>query len=534
MSDNLDNDLKNRIREVFDNYEDDTADAGWELLRQRFPAEEKKRRVIAWWWYSAAAVLLVCFGTWFFYPQTTQQVAIQPKKTKQVVNDSATNNREQVAASKPTIKEGAPSVESTQAVSQQQLAAASTQQTTSLNPQYQDKSQGAGMGNSENLVVGTATAKMPAANTPHIAPTQQGNADAHESIVVFGKNNSGLAKVTNQPAVNNVIVGEVSTMPKFDANAQNTAKIKSQATGIATDSATSAVVAKTNNSPQVASVVVQNPSGQQKGDPVLKMIAADDARRQAIAKNATKKSEAVKSDKAMLLSVYAGTYFNYAKGSESQVNVGAGFTSDFKLSSKFKLSTGLAIAQNKLNYNNDSYVPGKIYASAIANSTASNANMVSASFAYDGLSSLAVNTPTVKNYNANLVGLDIPLNLKYQFNPEKNDTYILAGISSGTYINETYRSTLSYSNYYRNANSLAGVANTSQTQESTNTQHFGTFDFAKTLNLSFGIGYPVGKSNRLIVEPFLKYPLNGLGSQDIRFGASGVNLKLSFSGSKKK
>jgi hypothetical protein len=53
------------------------------------------------------------------------------------------------------------------------------------------------------------------------------------------------------------------------------------------------------------------------------------------------------------------------------------------------------------------------------------------------------------------------------------------------------------------------------------------------LNVSFGMGYPLGKSNRLIIEPFLKYPLDGLGAQQIRFGAGGLNLKINFKGTKK-
>ena len=42
MDDQLDNDLRDRIREVFDNYEDTTADEGWLLLRERFPVQEKR------------------------------------------------------------------------------------------------------------------------------------------------------------------------------------------------------------------------------------------------------------------------------------------------------------------------------------------------------------------------------------------------------------------------------------------------------------------------------------------------------------
>ncbi len=66
-----------------------------------------------------------------------------------------------------------------------------------------------------------------------------------------------------------------------------------------------------------------------------------------------KKSEkSTKTNKAVDFGVYAATYFNYAKGSSNQLNVGAGVTSDIKLSRNLNLSTGVTIAQNTLSYGN--------------------------------------------------------------------------------------------------------------------------------------------------------------------------------------
>ncbi len=72
-----------------------------------------------------------------------------------------------------------------------------------------------------------------------------------------------------------------------------------------------------------------------------------------------------------------------------------------------------------------------------------------------------------------------------------------------------------------------------QPQSKISSNSFSDFYFAKTLNVSFGIGYPIGKKNHLIIEPFLKYPLSGLGSQQIHFGAGGLNLKFDFQSAKK-
>ena len=230
-------------------------------------------------------------------------------------------------------------------------------------------------------------------------------------------------------------------------------------------------------------------------------------------------------EKKVKFGVYAATYFNYAKGSENQINMGVGFTSDIKISKKVKLSTGVAIAQNSLNYiNQPSSAPQNLlYNGAVANNTLGAAN------AYNFTT--AANTPTIKNYNALLVGLDIPLNLKYEFNPQKSRSYIIVGLSSGTFINESYTYNFNTPNYGGGFALLAGPQQQPESQTTKNS--FNDFYFARTLNVSFGIGYPLGK-NHLIIEPFLKYPLAGLGTQQIHFGAGGVSLKFDFQSSSKK
>ena len=59
------------------------------------------------------------------------------------------------------------------------------------------------------------------------------------------------------------------------------------------------------------------------------------------------------------------------------------------------------------------------------------------------------------------------------------------------------------------------------------------FDLMRTLNVSFGFNTRLSKKQSLTIEPFLKYPLGGLGSENIRFGASGINVKLNFNTAKK-
>jgi len=86
MDEQLDNDLSNRIREVFDNFDDTSfpsADEGWLLLRKNFPETEKKRPVTWLWWASTAAALLLflSIGLWITgKKQQTNTLALKPIK----------------------------------------------------------------------------------------------------------------------------------------------------------------------------------------------------------------------------------------------------------------------------------------------------------------------------------------------------------------------------------------------------------------------------------------------------------------------
>jgi hypothetical protein len=210
-------------------------------------------------------------------------------------------------------------------------------------------------------------------------------------------------------------------------------------------------------------------------------------------------------------SFYAGSYFNYSLGSERNINFGAGFASDIKLSDNLKLSTGLGLANNSLTYNNG--VPSTrkeqiVYNSVPAFGSSNNNNLT-----------------TITKYDASLLVLDIPINLKYLLIPKDNKLYVLAGFSSGTYLSEMY--SLNYRNY-----SAAGTY-ISQKQGAEVKKKLQAFDFARTLNFSFGYSAILGKTQSISIEPFLKYPLGGLGSEDLKFGSTGVNLKLNFSRFKK-
>lgn len=215
--------------------------------------------------------------------------------------------------------------------------------------------------------------------------------------------------------------------------------------------------------------------------------------------------------KGLSFSLYAGSYFNYAVGSESDLNFGAGFSSDIRLSRNFKFSTGLNLAKNSLRYDQDIPV---------------NADRSFQSSAPSSAPSGSVNLVTISNYKAELLSLDIPINIKYIISPDKNDFYILAGLSSGTYLRETYGV------QYQNFNTASG-AYSNQGQGQQIKKQLQDFDLARTLNVSFGFSMRSSKTQKITIEPFLKYPLAGLGTENLKFGSSGINLKLNFNSLKK-
>lgn len=459
MDDQLDNDLKNRIREVFDNYEDTTADEGWLLLREKFPAQ-KKRRGIIWLWWSAAAILLAFLGIGLWM----NRKHIQPKDeiVKKVTHQPKHENLAIKKIEKDTADNAAPAV------------------------------QNKATGKYNNMAVNRRGHTTPGSNNqaalvkPVIAPN---NAITQNTINQPAKKSANLQQIPGNVATPNNTPA-VAALPKTPA---------------ANTSATPDVPVNNPNAAKTPAPVIAQQK--QPAKTIMDMFANDKGKQ-------PDKKDADVPDKKVKFGVYAGTYFNYSKGSDNQVNLGAGVTSDIKISKNLKVVTGISIAQNTMSYGG--------FPTALASAKSNLATP--SSYGIREANITAASTPTVKNYNASLVGLDVPINLKYEINPNKTDAYVSLGLSSGTFINESYSYKYNYPSFL--SSSLQA------TRDQTTGNSFNSFYFAKTLNVAFGVGYPFGK-NRLIIEPFLKYPLAGMGSQDLRFGAGGVNLKFNFLSSHK-
>jgi hypothetical protein len=497
MDDQLDNDLKKRIREVFEIFEDASADEGWLQLRKKFPEEKRDRRAFAWIWWGAAALLLVFFGIGLWiYNAKVEPSKITYNKLKHPKSENINNTKDYSGSNKTkAVNENNLTKTST---SVKNLNAVNKNKLTKTNSRIRNSN----LANEHNL---TKTKSKVRNLNPviknNLAKTSSRGRNSNSAKVLINNNHYTKPGITPQIFIQDSLTKKINLALAADSDKETNKPMQLNAT------------VKSNIEPsKPATATTPKPAKS-----INSMFAED--------KKADSKKSEEKIDKRVHLGVFAATYFNYAKGSNNQVNVGAGFTSDIKLSKNLKLVTGITIAQNSLNYAGNNLVTSD-NSVIIAQSTAASSrlyatpNSLGISPSNFSVSSIA----TVKNYDASLVNLDIPLNLKYEFNPQKNDTYIIAGLSSGTFINETYTYQYSSQAYF--------LPSSQQTQGETTSKNFGSFYFAKMLNVAFGVGFPFGK-NRLTVEPFLKYPIGGLGSQDIRFGSSGINLKFNFQSSKK-
>ena len=88
--------MKKRIGEVFENIETPTADEGWLLLREKFPAKEKKILPIFWFRLgAAAAIFIILLGVSFLiFKDQNRQTDLATQLTPNKLNNKL-NKREQ-------------------------------------------------------------------------------------------------------------------------------------------------------------------------------------------------------------------------------------------------------------------------------------------------------------------------------------------------------------------------------------------------------------------------------------------------------
>ncbi len=162
--------------------------------------------------------------------------------------------------------------------------------------------------------------------------------------------------------------------------------------------------------------------------------------------------------------------------SSSNVSFALGIVNEVKLSHKLFVSTGIILDRYNLNYKQD-----RVYSED------------------DPIS-----------VNAELLCLDIPLNLKMKLAEMKqSDVFISGGISTLTFIKERY------SQNYVSANPTEMTVS------------FRNINFAGQINLSGGWQYRISDKMYITIESYVKIPLYKLAEEDLHFYQSGISLKIS-------
>ena len=136
---------------------------------------------------------------------------------------------------------------------------------------------------------------------------------------------------------------------------------------------------------------------------------------------------------------------------------------------------------------------------------------------------------------ADLLLLDVPLNITWKFLTGKSTAYYVSGgISSLAYLNESYKNkstTQEQVEVVKEENGQETVEYEVVIRETVTYESvlpLKTFDLAGRLNLMMGAEHKITPGLHLHIEPYVKIPLSGLGAQNLKFTTSGVTCKVSF------
>jgi len=142
----------------------------------------------------------------------------------------------------------------------------------------------------------------------------------------------------------------------------------------------------------------------------------------------------------------------------------------------------------------------------------------------------------IKQTSADLYCLDLPMNLTWKFYRNKLTSYYIAGgLSSLVYVGEDYQNKTTTQELKETTvireDGQEVIEYELITKESTvkeSVSSFQSFDLAGRLNLIIGLEQRLTPRLHLHVEPYVKIPLSGLASQNLKFTTSGITCKVSF------
>ncbi|MFO7891737.1 MAG: outer membrane beta-barrel protein [bacterium] len=133
-----------------------------------------------------------------------------------------------------------------------------------------------------------------------------------------------------------------------------------------------------------------------------------------------------------------------------------------------------------------------------------------------------------KKMDVQLLALDIPINLKYDLmENSRGSLFVSAGISSVVYFEENYKSAY-YAETFLAIDENPERAVTVYKEEEKSVKAFNRIDAAKIINFSMGVNYRLRNGMDIQIEPFIKYPVSPLTSENIKLGSGGIQFRVYF------
>jgi hypothetical protein len=135
------------------------------------------------------------------------------------------------------------------------------------------------------------------------------------------------------------------------------------------------------------------------------------------------------------------------------------------------------------------------------------------------------------NNKYNLLALEIPANIQFNvFDGPGSRFFLSTGLSSMVYLHQSVSGINHVHVQNDNSSMPSGSVSFSSTTIFVDDKYgpFSRIDLGRILNLSAGY-VMVGKSNSIVIEPFLKLPLGDISSGNLSLGMGGVSLKILFS-----
>lgn len=202
-----------------------------------------------------------------------------------------------------------------------------------------------------------------------------------------------------------------------------------------------------------------------------------------------------------------------AMGNDSKLNMNYGFSLSYNVAKKLSISSGLAYTALSTKRE-----------AGVATLPQNNAPV--------GISALATSTKNLESVDAQLSGINIPIELKYKISDK---LYTGVGISAFAMIkNKQENNYLVSETKNTTAISTLGVAQraiavvterVSEKQTETeviNDKYLGFYNF------SLGYKQKISTNNHIAIEPFLSVPMKGFSKQNLNFTNGGLRVKFEF------